>query len=273
MPTFRPTPDLTMHYEIDDFTDPWRRSEAILMLHGNAESSAAWYGWVPAVARRYRVLRPDMRGFGASTPMPRDYPWTLDRLIDDFTGLMDALEIARFHLIGAKIGGTIARAFAARRPERVMTLTVVGTPPPMREGAAERAPELAEEFATKGVEQWARRTMGGRLGSEFPPEGVEWWIQFMGRTAVSTQIGFMKTIACADIRADVPKIKCPTLVITTDGSGLASVDQTRAWQQQIPNSELIVLPGNSYHVAATHAERCAEAALAFIDRNAGPARP
>ena len=92
----------------------------------------------------------------------------------------------------------------------------------------------------------------------------------MGRTAVSTQIGFMKTIACADIRADVPKIACPTLVITTDGSGLASVDQTRAWQQQIPNSTLLVLPGNSYHVAASHAVRCAEETREFIERH--PAR-
>ena len=165
--------------------------------------------------------------------------------------------------------GTDSRAPLARRPGRVITLTVVGTPPPMREGAAERAPELAEEFETRGVEHWARRTMAGRLGSEFPPEGVEWWIKFMGRTAVSTQIGFMKTIACADIRADVPKIGCLTLVITTDDSGLASVDQTKAWQQQIRNSTLLVLPGNSYHVAASHAERCAEMTLDFIGRNAG----
>ena len=76
--------------------------------------------------------------------------------------------------------------------------------------------------------------MAGRLGSTFPPEGVEWWTKFMGRTAVSTQLGFMPTIACADIRADVPKIACPTLVITTEGSGLASVEETRAWQQTIP---------------------------------------
>ena len=269
MPIFQATPDLAMHYEVDDFTDPWRIKETVLMLHGNAESSAAWYGWVPKVARHYRVVRPDMRGFGASTPMPRDYPWTLGVLIEDFIRLMDRLEVNRFHLVGAKIGGTIARAFAARRPGRVITLTVVGTPPPMREGAAERAPELAEEFETRGVEHWARRTMAGRLGSEFPPEGVEWWIKFMGRTAVSTQIGFMKTIACADIRADVPKIGCPTLVITTDGSGLASVDQTKAWQQQIQNSTFLVLPGNSDHVAASHAERCAEMTLDFIGRNAG----
>jgi 3-oxoadipate enol-lactonase len=269
VPTFRPTPDLEMHYQVDDFTDPWRDSETILLLHGNAESGAAWYGWAPALARRYRVVRPDMRGFGASTPMPRDFPWTLDVLIDDFTRLMDMLEVSRFHLVGAKIGGTIARAFAARRPERVITLTVVGTPPPTREGAAERAPELAREFETRGVEHWARRTMAGRLGSTFPAEGVEWWTKFMGRTAVSTQIGFMKTIACADIRADVPNIGCPTLVITTDSSGLASVDETRRWQQQIPHSRLLVLPGNSYHVAASHAESCTEATLDFIARANG----
>ena len=271
MPIFRAAPDLAMHYEVDDFTDPWREAETILLLHGNAESGLAWYGWVPSLARRYRVVRPDMRGFGASTPMPRDFSWTLDLLIDDFARLMGMLEIGRFHLVGAKIGGTIARAFAARRPERVITLTVVGSPPPLREGAAERAPALAEEFTTHGVEGWARRTMAGRLGSGFPAHGVDWWIGFMGRTAVSTQLGFMKTIACADIRADLPQIGCPTLVITTEGSGLASVEETRAWQQQIPNSTLLVLPGDSYHVAASHSDRCAAATLEFIGRNSGAA--
>jgi 3-oxoadipate enol-lactonase len=86
----------------------------------------------------------------------------------------------------------------------------------------------------------------------------------MGGTSLSTQLGFMATIACADIRADLPKIACPTLVITTENSGLGSVADTRAWQQQIPNSELVVLPGNSYHVAVTHADRAAAATLAFI---------
>ena len=67
----------------------------------------------------------------------------------------------------------------------------------------------------------------------------------------------------------MPKIACPTLVITTDESGLASVEETRAWQQQIPGSELLVIRGNSYHVATTHAEQCADAVLDFIDRR-GP---
>ena len=44
MPTFQPTRDLTMHYEVDDFTDPWRQPDTVLLLHGNAESGAAWFG-------------------------------------------------------------------------------------------------------------------------------------------------------------------------------------------------------------------------------------
>jgi 3-oxoadipate enol-lactonase len=267
MPTFRVSTELEMHYRVDDFTDPWTKPETVLMLHGNAESGVAWYGWVPQLARRYRVVRPDMRGFGESTPMPRDFPWTLDVIIDDDIKLMDMLGIERFHLVGAKIGGTIARAFAARRPDRVLTLTVVGTPPPFREGAHARMPALTADFEKNGVEPWARRSMAARLGSTFLPEGVEWWTKFMGRTAASTQVGFISTIACVDIRADLPKIACPTFVITTEESGLASVEQTRAWQRTIPKSELLVLPGNSYHVAASDAELCAQATLEFISRN------
>jgi 3-oxoadipate enol-lactonase len=55
-------------------------------------------------------------------------------------------------------------------------------------------------------------------------------------------------------------------VVTTDQSGLASVEETRAWQQTIRDSELLVIPGNSFHVAASDAERCAQATLDFIDR-------
>lgn len=269
MPSFRPSPDLEMHYEVDDFTDPWTQPETVLMLHGNAESGLAWWKWVPKLARQYRVVRPDMRGFGQSSAMPRDYPWTLDRLVEDFCLLMDHLGIDHFHLVGAKIGGTVARAFAARRPERLKTLTVVGSPPPFREGVAEKVPETVKMFEDHGVEYWARQNMANRLGSAFPKEGFDFWVKYMGRTALSTQLGFMGTIACADIRADIPKIRCPTLVITTEESGLGPVAAMRAWQEQIPGSELAVFPGNSYHVAATHADKAADATLDFLARRGG----
>jgi 3-oxoadipate enol-lactonase len=266
MPRFKPSPDLDMHYEVDDFTDPWTQLETVLLLHGNAESGLAWWRWVPKLSRHYRVVRPDMRGFGQSSPMPREFPWTLDRLVEDFCLLMDHLGIDRFHLIGAKIGGTVARAFAARRPERVNTLTVVGSPPPFRAEAAANVGATVKMFKDYGVEYWARQNMANRLGSTFPKEGFDFWVKYMARTALSTQLGFMPTIAVADIRADIPNIKCPTLVITTEESGLGSVASMRAWQEQIAGSELVVFPGNSYHVAATHAEEAADATLDFLKR-------
>jgi len=266
MAVARIRPDYELQYRVDDYTDPWRKPEAVLMIHGNHEGGLAWYGWVPALARHYRVVRPDTRGFAGSAPVPRDFPWSLDLVIEDFTQLMDALGIARFHLGGAKIGGTIARAFAARRPERVRTLTVAGTPDPAR-GDGKAA--LLAAIETLGVEERARRGMAKRLGTHFPPEAVEWWVQFMARTPLSTVLGFVDAINFADISADIPKIRCPMLVITTEGSGLASVAQTRAWQEQVPGSELLVLPGDSYHVAVTDPERCAAATLEFIRRRSG----
>ena len=200
MPSITLENDLNLHYEIDDFTDPWKPAETILMLHGNCESGAVWFGWVPHLARDFRVIRPDMRGYGRSTPVARDFPWTIDVVIDDFIGLMDALGIERFHLVGAKIAGFIARRFAARVPQRVSTLTVIGTPPPVYDVAA-RVESLTAEIEEVGIEAWARRSMAGRLGSGFPAAGVEWWIKQMANTPVSSQICFVRNIPKADITA------------------------------------------------------------------------
>jgi pimeloyl-ACP methyl ester carboxylesterase len=271
VPIAKITPDLDMHYEVDDCADPWRPHETFLLLHGNAESGAAWYAWVPHLARDFRVVRPDMRGHGASTPMPREYPsWSLDRIIDDYMTLMDQLRIERFHLVGAKVGGTIALRFAARHPARIATLTVVSS---QVKGKAdtERYRSWSEHMEKHGVESWARMTMAGRLGSSFPAEGAEWWTQLMGRTALSTQLGFITAVSGTDVTPDLAQIVCPTLVVAMEDSPLHPVKKVREWQTKIPRSELLALAGDSYHVAATAPDRCAEATLAFVRRSCAEA--
>ena len=54
------------YYDIDDFTDPWKEPEMVLLYHGLGRSVDVWYGWVPVLARHYRVLRTDCRGHGRS---------------------------------------------------------------------------------------------------------------------------------------------------------------------------------------------------------------
>jgi len=53
MPSLRVSPDLDLFYRDDDFTDPWSTPETILMLHGNSDSGAVWYGWMPVLARHF----------------------------------------------------------------------------------------------------------------------------------------------------------------------------------------------------------------------------
>src|SRR4051794_40841137 len=67
MPKIEVRPGLTMAYEDDCFAAPWSAPETVVLVHGNCESSRAWTQWVPLVAGRYRVVRLDMPGFGAST--------------------------------------------------------------------------------------------------------------------------------------------------------------------------------------------------------------
>lgn len=268
MPTIRIAPDLEMNYRDDQFTDAWRASQTMLLLHGNAESGEAWNAWLPVLGRRFRVIRPDMRGFGQSTAMALDYRWSIDRIIDDFTSLADSLGLDSFHVGAAKVACPIALRLAARHPARVRSLTVLGGIVSGEVSVGERAASWLDHIEHKGVESWARWTMPGRLGSRCDPEMMEGWARLMGRTPLSTQLGFIRSVPAIDVRPDLASIKCPTLVVTTDGSGLGSVESVRAWQKAIPDSEFMVVPGDSYHVAATHPELCARAMVDFIERRA-----
>ena len=268
MPLARITPDLEMHYRDECFADCWRTPETMLLLHGNAESGEAWNAWLPIMSRRFRVVRPDMRGFGRSTAMPLDYHWSVERIIDDFLTLTDQLGLDRFHIGAAKVACPIALRLAARHPARVRSLTVLGGIVSGEVSVGPRAALWLEHIESKGVESWARWTMPGRLGSTCDAEMMEGWAKLMGRTPFSTQLGFIRSVPAIDVRPDLPSIKSPTLVVTTDGSGLGSVEAVRGWQQMIPGSEFMVVPGDSYHVAATHSELCVRAMLDFIDRRA-----
>lgn len=264
MPDIAITDDCTLSYRIDDFTDPWAAPQTVVCLHGIAESAEAWRAWVPHLARHYRVIRVDQRGFGASTPMPADFPWTIDVLADDLERFANLLELDSFHLVSAKLGGTVAMKFAARYPARVRRLALVGTPPSPKASLGHVIPEWLAHLRQQGARSWALQTMGNRLGSAMPAAGVQWWADLMGDTALSTLQGIIAMLPDCDVTADLPAIACPTLVITTTGSGLGSVEQVRNWQRLIPRSTLQILDRDSYHVAASDPDLCAPAVRGFL---------
>jgi len=260
-------PGLKLAYRVEDFTDPWTASDTVLMIHGLAESGESWRAWVPHLSRQYRLLCPDLRGYGQSTPMPGDYRWVLDRLVADLIALLDNEKLARVHVVGAKIGGTIGLRLAALHPERVISLSAIGAPASLT-SFSERAPTWRKEIRDHGVRPWAEATMNGRLGSGLPQEAVNWWIDLMAKTAPSTMEGFLQMVPTVDVTGCLEAIRAPTLVVTTTGSMLGSTSEVEAWQRKIRGSQLEVLPGNSYHVAASDPDACAELVAAFLKKHA-----
>ena len=77
-----------LHYRYDDFTDPWKEALLVVLLHPGLGSSLRLFGWVPHLARNYRVVRPDIRGHGKSQPGP-DNTLTHERLTLDLIELLD----------------------------------------------------------------------------------------------------------------------------------------------------------------------------------------
>jgi len=109
--------------------------------------------------------------------------------------------------------------------------------------------------------------MSGRLGSDPPPEATAWWTELIGSAHTSTVVGIMRNLIEVDVTSDLANIQCPTLVMTTTGSGLGSVEAVRDWQRLIPRSEFVVLDNGSYHVAAAKPDGCTKAVREFISRH------
>jgi 3-oxoadipate enol-lactonase len=113
-----------MKTEISGALIHYRREGAgfpVLMLHAGVADSRMWQPQVDAFAKRFDVIRPDMRGFGDSELPPRQ--WSP---VGDLIGLMDELRLKPVHVIGCSMGGSLAIDFAIDHPERVSKLVLVG---------------------------------------------------------------------------------------------------------------------------------------------------
>jgi 3-oxoadipate enol-lactonase len=252
-------PGVRMAYEDHWFGPPWTTPETVVMIHGNSESSRAWTPWVPHLAGKYRVLRPDLPGFGASDEPP-GYGWSAGELAADILRFLDALAIDTCHLIGAKYGGSACMQFAADNSHRLRSLGLFGSP--FRGSGSGNA----DAIRTKGVRQWAAETQPARLGSDASQAQVRWWTdELMGKTSARAAYGAASARIEMDLDAMLPRIGIPTLMVTTQESGLQSIATVERHAARIPDAEVIVLPGDSFHIAASAPDVCAQHALRFID--------
>ncbi len=101
----------------------------VVMIHGSGPGVTAFANWRLAIgplSSRFRVLAPDIVGFGY-TERPAGAEWGMDLWLRHIIGFLDALDLPKVHLVGNSFGGALALAVAARHPERVERLVLMGS--------------------------------------------------------------------------------------------------------------------------------------------------
>jgi len=271
MPRVQVAPGIEIAYRLDEFCDGWRQTETVMMLHGIAETGDAFKAWVPHFARRYRVIRPDLRGFGESTEVNERDPLSILELSDDVERLVDALQLGRVHLIGAKLGAQIALTLAQQRPEWLASMTLAGVLISPGKAIGQWTDQWIHLVDQGGVANWARATMPGRMGNSLSHEAMEWWINYMGSSRASSVKACFRMLPGLREPDHPEDIACPTMVIAAVKPGRADqfnqqqpVAEVSRWVSRIPNAKVMELAADSYHVAASHPDQCAKIAYDFI---------
>jgi pimeloyl-ACP methyl ester carboxylesterase len=104
---------------------------AVVLLHGFPDSSRLWRNQVPALAEAgFRVIAPDLRGFGESDRPEAVEDYAIRHTVADVVAILDALEIERAHVVGHDWGAAVAWLVAAFVPARVDRLVALSVPHP-----------------------------------------------------------------------------------------------------------------------------------------------
>lgn len=115
------------------------QGDPVVLIHGSGPGVTSYANWrlvLPALAENFRVLAPDMVGFGFSE-RPANIKYGVQTWADQVVGLMDTLELPTAHMVGNSFGGAIALRIATQHPDRVGKLVLMGSmgvPFPITEG-------------------------------------------------------------------------------------------------------------------------------------------
>jgi pimeloyl-ACP methyl ester carboxylesterase len=202
----------------------------VLLIHGAGATARLWHRQSGPLSRRFRVIAPDLPGFGGTERSPgigsvRGF----GRFIADF---LDALGIARASVVGSSMGGWAACWFAHDHPEKISRLVLISPAglylkqdPPMP--ITEVIGEIEKIYSGVGFSAFV-----GVKPMDEMQRGVE-TIQDMYRAG-----GFTP-----DLAGRLGELKAPTLIIWGKEDNVIPVSYAREWGKEMPGSKVLVLDG------------------------------
>jgi len=239
-------PGLTIHYQDINVNG----SPVVLLLHGLGATCESWQLQTPALFDEgFRVIVPDMRGFGKSTyPGGRSSP---EIMASDVSRLIDKLKLEKIHLVGISLGGTVALKVVIARPELVKSLVITNSFAKLRpRGLSLWVFYLMRLFLVHliGIETQAQY-VADRL---FPEPGEELERNtFKDQVCQSNPQGYrstMRSLAFFDVSNDVRKIGHPTLVITGDKDSVVPPESQSELARLIPGADQKCIEGAGHAV-------------------------
>lgn len=265
----------TLHYDLDDYTDPWKKPRYILLQHGRGRSGRFWYSWVPYLSRYYRVIRPDMRGLGSSSKnIDPERDITLDEYIADLDAIIEHAGADAVHYCGESFGGAVGMAFAAEHPERVRTLTLIGAPVFINEHDKQSTTyghsSRIEAIRKMGVRAWAEASTAGR---RFPPDTdpgmLQWFVDELGKEDAEVLIAMFRWISSYSAVPYLPRIKAPVLGLYAAADPITDGEQLDLLKRHVPDVRIVYVDSRYHAIQSFEPAKCALEVLHFAAQHDG----
>jgi 3-oxoadipate enol-lactonase len=225
-----------VHYRVDGPAE----APALLLINSLGADLSMWEPQLPALVDRYRVVRYDARGHGASPVPPGRY--ALADLGRDALALLDRLGLARVRVCGLSLGGMTAMWLAAHAPERVDRLVLCCTSALL--GPAQQWAQRAETVRARGTGAIADGVVARWLTPGYAaahPGEVAMLRAMVADTPADGYAGACAAIEDMDLRADLPRIGAPTLVLAGADDPATPPEHGALIAAAVPGARLTVL--------------------------------
>lgn len=214
----------------------------LLLSNSIATDLHMWDAQIPALSRRFRVLRYDARGHGASAAPAGAY--SLDRLGRDVLELLDALGLDRVHFLGLSLGGFVGQWLAVRAPERIDRLVLSNTSAYLGPAAVfdERIREAEAATDMRAIaERFLRDWFPAAMLDARDPRVEPFRATLLAQSAAGLA-GSFAAVRDADLRRTLGLIAAPTLVIAGESDPVTLPEHGRAIAAVVPGARWLALP-------------------------------
>lgn len=238
---------------------------AVVLSNSLGSTHRMWDAQLADLEQRFRVVRYDTRGHGAS-PAP-DGPYGIDDLADDLVALLDRLGIAKAHLVGLSLGGMTVMRVAIRNPERVQRLGLLctGAQLPPASAWTERAALVRAQgsaaVAAAVVQRWFTPAyLDANPGVRSAHE------RMIAATPAEGYAACCEAIAELDLREQLSTITARTLAIAGEDDPATPPAKLQEIVARIPGSRLLTVPQAAHLANAEQPDTITPALIEHLEQ-------